>query len=328
MTATHPQIKPFEPDAGLFRGRTGGLIMSTAILFTILVCASDTFFSAYTMSVLARNVAIYVLIALSQALCLVVGGMNLSVGAIGGFCTVMLGVCMEKMGLSGWVAIPLTLIIGAIAGLINGGLITRLKIDSFIVTLSMMFVFMGLASGISGGFPYKLPESFTFAGQGNWLGVPVMFVLIIVVLIAAAYLFSQTVTGRYLLATGGNLEAARLSGINTSGMIVAANTLSGLVAALVAILWASKNGSASPKTGDDWLIISFAVAIIGGTGLSGGVISATCLFMGAIIFALIKHALVELQVNDNYANAFLGALILLSIVIDRVRETQNSRRTS
>jgi ribose transport system permease protein len=129
-----------------------------------------------------------------------------------------------------------------------------------------------------------------------------------------------------MLATGGNAGAARLSGINTAGMVVWAHVLSGAFAALAAVLWASKLGSAAPETGDDWLIVSFAVAIIGGTGLNGGVISALGVFMGSAIFMLIKHGLVEVKANPYYANSFLGLLILLAIVVDRVREICSDRQ--
>jgi ribose transport system permease protein len=189
----------------------------------------------------------------------------------------------------------------------------------------MMFIYMGLRSGISGGVPYRVPESFTFIGQRDFLGVPYVFLIMVVVLAGVSYMFRNTVFGRRLLATGGNADAARLSGINTDRMVVAANVLSGLFASLAAVLWASKLGSAAPETGDGWLIVSFAVAIIGGTGLTGGVVSAVGIFMGATIFMLIRHGLVEVKANDYYANAFLGGLILLAIVVDRVREVYEKR---
>ncbi len=312
----------------LFSGRTLGLVLSAAILFAILAARSRSFLSTYTMTVISRQAAFFALIALSQGVCLVVGGMNLSVGAIGSIATVTLGLCMDNFGLSSWVAVPIVLAVGAVAGLINGQLITRLQINSFIVTLSMMFVYMGLRSGISGGAPYRVPESFTFIGQQDLFGVPYVFLITIVVLAAVSYMFRDTVFGRRLLATGGNADAARLSGIDTDRMIVWANVLSGVFASLAATLWASKLGSAAPETGDGWLIVSFAVAIIGGTGLSGGVISAIGIFMGATIFMLIKHGLVEVKANAYYANSFLGALILLAIIVDRAREIYGKRMQS
>ena len=312
----------------LFSGRTIGLVLSVAVLFAILASCSDSFLSSYTMEVISRQVAFFVLIALSQAVCLVVGGMNLSVGAIGSITTVVLGLCMEKCHWPAALAVPIALIAGCLAGYLNGILITALKIDSFIVTLSMMFVYMGLRSGISGGSPYRLPDSFSFIGQASLFGVPYVFLIMVLVLACTSYMFACTVFGRRLLATGGNADAARLSGINTDRMILSANVLSGLYASLAAVLWASKLGSAAPETGDGWLIISFAVAIIGGTGLTGGVISGLGIFMGGAIFMLIKHGLVEIKANDRYSNSFVGALILLAIIVDRLREVYGQRRAS
>jgi len=307
-------------------GRTLGLIISAAILFAVLALISQSFISGYTMFVVSRQMAFYVLVALSQAFCLVVGQMNLAVGAIGSITTIVLGLALETWGLPAWLAVILALGVGLLAGALNGMLITRLKIDSFIVTLSMMFIFMGLRSGISGGSPYKVPESFSFIGQKTLFGVPYVFLLVVLLLGLVGYMFRNTIFGRRLLATGGNAAAARLSGIATDRMVVWAHVLSGAFAALAAVLWASKLGSAAPETGDDWLIISFAVAIIGGTGLSGGVISALGIFMGSAIFMLIKHGLVEVKANPYYANSFLGLLILLAIVVDRVRELYSDKQ--
>ena len=312
----------------LFTGRTIGLFIFTAMLFALLGVVSRTFLTRYTMFVISRTMAFFVLIAMSQAVCLVVGGMNLSVGAIGSMVTVVLGLCLDPAhwGLGGWAAVPIALAAGAAMGLFNGVLITRLRINSFIVTLSTMFVFMGLRSGISGGQPYAVPTSFWHIGQRGIGGVPYVFIITVAVLMASSYVFRNTVFGRRLLAAGGNAEAARLSGIDTDAMVVWANVLSGLFAALAAVLWASKLGSAAPETGDNWLIVSFAVAIIGGTGLAGGTISPLGILMGATIYTLIKHALVELKANPYYENAYLGALILLAIGIDRIREIYGQRR--
>jgi len=310
----------------LIPGRTIGLIIAAALLFGVIALYSKTFLSSYTQFVVSRLVAQFVLIALAQAVCLVVGGMNLSVGGIGSLTTVVLGLCLEDWGLSGWTAVPVALAVGAACGLVNGLLITIVKINSFIVTLSTMFIFMGLRSGISSGSPYAVPDSFTLVGQGDIFGVPYFFLVMLVVLIGVAYMYRNTVFGRRMLATGGNEDAARLSGIRTDRMILSANVLSGFFAALAAILYASELGSAAPETGDSWLIVSFAVAIIGGTGLNGGVISALGILMGGIIYTLIRHGLIEIQANPYYMNVYLGLLILLAIAIDRGREVYGERK--
>ncbi|HEX2851694.1 MAG TPA: ABC transporter permease [Opitutaceae bacterium] len=310
-------------------GRTLGLIMFAGVLMIAMALVSPGFLTTQTFFSQSRYVAFYVLVALAQAVCLAAGDLNLAVGAVGSVATVALGLLMASVGMPAWAAVPLVLLLGPLTGLLHGWLITRLKIDAFIVTLSMMFVYMGLRSGISGGGSYAIPQGFWWLGQGSIAGwLPYMVLIMLGVLWAASFMYRHTVLGRRLLATGSNADAARLSGINTRRMIVYAHVLSGTFSVLAAIMWASWSGNAAPQTGDDWLVISFAVAIIGGTGLKGSLISPVGILMGAIIFKLIQHSLVILKINDNYSNTLLGGLILLAIVVDRAREGWGSARSS
>ena len=147
----------------------------------------------------------------------------------------------------------------------------------------------------------------------------------VVTLIGVWYLFKYTVFGRQLQATGSNREAAELSGINTDRIIMGANLLSAFFAAMGGLLWVSRIGSAQPALGQNWLIISFAVAIIGGTALQGGRITALGLFGGAMIMVLIKNGLILMQANVYFEQAFLGSIILLTILLDRMREIWSER---
>jgi len=309
-------------------GRTIGLIISTGILVCVLAIQSPhSFISKDAMFFISRQIGLAALIALSQAVCLTVGGMNLSVGGIGSITTVVLGLSLQNSGLPPWLAVLIALSVGVAAGALNGLIITKLKIDSFIVTLSMMFVYMGLRSGISGGSPYGVSDSFGLIGRGSVFGISYVFLVVAAVLVGAGYMYRCTIFGRHMLATGGNVDAARLSGIHTDRTVFRANMLSGFFASLAAVLYASRNLSAAPETGDTWLIVSFAVAIIGGTGLKGGAISALGIFMGATIYTLIEHGLVQFkQVPPAYMRSFLGGLILLAVMVDRIREIVTEKR--
>jgi len=128
------------------------------------------------------------------------------------------------------------------------------------------------------------------------------------------------------LAVGENSEAAKFSGVNVDKIKLLSHTLSGFIAGLAGVLYISRMGTSSPVTGQDWLLISFAVAIIGGTGLSGGSITAFGLLMGAIIMVMIKNGLVMLQTNVYWEQAFLGLLILVAVGIDRIRTVYNQKR--
>jgi ribose transport system permease protein len=310
-------------------GRTLGLVLFAGLLMIAMSLASGNFLTQETLFSQSRYVAFYVLVAMAQAVCLAVGDLNLTVGAVGSITTVIFGLLIapDCAALPWYVAVPITLLVGPVTGLLHGLIITRLKIDAFIVTLSMMFVYMGLRSGISGGASYTIPASFLWLGQGGlWGWLPYMVLIVVAVLWAISYMYRNTVLGRRLLATGSNAEASRLSGIDTRRMVVIAHIFSGCFSTTAAIIWASWSGNAAPQTGDDWLIISFAVAIIGGTGLKGSLISPLGILMGAIIFKLIQHCLVILKINDNYSNTLLGALILLAIVADRAREHMGGKR--
>lgn len=303
-------------------GRTLGLVMFAGVLTVIMALVSPNFLTTETFFSQSRYIAFYVLVAMSQAICLAIGDMNLAVGAVGSIATVAFGllVAPDHGDLSPWFAVLIVFLIGPATGLLHGLIITRLKIDAFIVTLSMMFVYMGLRSGISGGNAYTIPQSFWWLGQGGFGWLPYMVVIVLLILCGVSVLYGRTVLGRWLIATGTNPMATHFSGINVKRMVIIAHALSGCFAVLAAIFWASQSGNAAPQTGDDWLIISFAVAIIGGTGLKGNLISPFGILMGAIIFKLIQHALVILKINDNYSNTLLGALILLAIIVDRTRE--------
>jgi ribose transport system permease protein len=146
-----------------------------------------------------------------------------------------------------------------------------------------------------------------------------MFWLVIVVLVLTYFFFSYTMTGRYILATGSNASAARLSGVKVSRMRVISHTLSGLLAAMTGFFYVSRMGSAQPATGQNWLIISFSVAVIGGTSLSGGVISALGLFLGAVIMVLIQNGLVLVNANVYFEQAFIGSIILVVVTLDGLR---------
>lgn len=246
--------------------------------------------------------------------------MNLSIGGIGALSTITTGILLQNFGLPGWVVVIIALGIGLLCGTINGLLITKVPLNAFIVTLSTSFIFTGLVYGISKGFSYtELPKSFNFVGRESILGMPVMFWLLLVTLALVYYLYSYTVVGRSMLATGGNLEAARLSGVNTDRMIVIANILSGFFAGLTGILYVSRMGSAQPATGTNWMIISFAVAIIGGTSLDGGIITAVGLFFGGIIMVMIKNGLILVEANVYFEQAFLGLIILLAVSLERIQ---------
>lgn len=235
----------------IFKRSDVSVVIATLLLGIIFSLTNKSFLTGYNVFNISRTASLYMFVALSQAMVLIVGGMNLSLGAIGGLSVVSAGMCMQNFGLPWYVAVIVALLVGVSAGFfVNGQLITKMKLNAFVVTLATSFVYTGLVFGISKGFPYTdIPKSFTLIGRKGIGNVPFLLMLIIITLLILAYVFKYTVVGRRLLATGGNLEAAELSGIKTNNMIVLANVLSGVFASTAGVLWISRMGSAQPATG-------------------------------------------------------------------------------
>ena len=309
------------------RSTNFGLVVAAISLFAILSIFSDNFLTAYNMYTIGRTLSLYAFIGLAQAVVLVIGDMNLSAGAIGGLATITAGYLMDIKGYQGWIAILAAIAVGIIAGGLNGFVSAKFGISAFIVTLATMFIYTGINFGFTQGFSFvNIPKTFTFIGKGKFLGIPLLFLFMVFALIIVFLFYKYTLVGRRLLAMGENVIAARFSGINDSNLKILAHAMSGFIAAIGAILYISRMGAAQPVVGQDWLIISFAVAIIGGTALSGGGITALGIFIGATIMVMIKNGLILLKTNVYWEQAFLGMLILAAIGIDRVRTIVNQRR--
>jgi ribose transport system permease protein len=305
------------------------VIVAVVLLAILFAANSSSFFTSYNLFNMGRTSAIYIFIALSQAMVIITGGMNLSLGFIGGMSVVGAGYCMQNLGFASIPAIIVGLLIGVVAGIFNGYIITSLKLNSFVVTLATSFIFTGLILGLSRGFPYnEIPKNFTFIGREGFLGVPLLLWLAILFLIILWYFFKYTVTGRRYLATGGNVEAAKMSGINTDKMIILAHIFSGLFASIAGLLWISRTGSAQPTTGSDWMLISFAVAVIGGTLLKGGIFNPVGMLFAGFLIVMVKNGLVMLNANVYYEQTYLGIILLLAVSLERIKFILDNRKLS
>lgn len=291
-----------------------------------LSLVTPRFDSTYNFYVLLRNVSVTVVVGLSQMVVLAVGELNLSVGALGGFVTVVLGLMMEVWHVPLPLAILLALVIGSLAGLINGLLIVTSRINGFIITLATASAFTGMSLGLTQAIPfYQLPASFTRFGQAAFGPIPYVLLVTVLLALVMAGLLGKTVLGRQLLAVGGNRTAAALSGISINRSLVWAHTISGFLIAVAAVLGTAQLGSAQPTIGADWVLTSFAVPIIGGTALAGGYVSVVGTFLAAIIIALMNNGLILIQADPYWVQFLLGVLILGAVGLGQVRVIWKAR---
>jgi len=305
-----------------------GVLLALSLLIIFLIIFSNRFLSSTNFFAVSRAFSLWAVIGFSQLFALVIGDLNLSVGAIGGLSAVTAGWLFQSFKFPIWIPVAAGISVGTGCGLVNGLLITRTGINAFVITLGTASVYTGMIFGFTHAIPFsEIPPSFKFIGGGSVFGtIPILFFIMTAIAIFLWFFFTCTVLGRRMLATGGNRDAARLSGINVREVTLLAHLFSGLFAGVSGVLYVARLGSAHPSIGMNWLLTSFAVPIIGGTPLVGGATSILGAVLGAVLITLISNALVLLRVDPFWEQFFLGLILLIAVGIDRVRAIYIERR--
>ncbi len=311
-----------------------GVFMAVFIFSVVLIIFTDGFLTKRNFFSTSRSFSLWIIVGFSQMMALTIGHMNLSAGAIGGLAAVTAGWLFQEgsplfqEGAPVWVVILAGIVVGAACGAFNGLFINLTGINPFIVTLGSSSVFLGINYGLTKAMPYsRVPPVFNFIGRGKFWGtVPFMFFVMLFVAVLLYFMFKHTVVGRRILAIGGNEEAALLSGINTKRVIFFVHILSGLIAGLGGVLFVARLGAAHPTIGQNWLLMSFAVPVIGGTKLQGGYTSIMGVVFGGVLMTLLSNGLVLLQVNIFWESFFMGVLVLIAVVVDRARSVYAEKR--
>jgi ribose transport system permease protein len=302
-----------------------GLFAVIAIFWGIFIISADGFLNRITIFGLSRTIAVTTMIGLAQMVVLSIGHMNLAVGAIGGMIGVFTGWLMQEVGLPVWAAIAVALLFAALTGWLNGFLVVRTGINSFIVTLGMASVITGLVFILTKAEAFRdLPDSYTDFGKARWVKLgwlelsPLIFIALGMVGVIL-FLYKATTFGRWMLATGANARAASLSGVPVNRVIQGTHALSGLLSGLAGIMIVSRLSSALPSIGENWLLPSFAAPIVGGTLLSGGAVAVFGTFLGAVLIESVSVGLTLMDVPSFWIQLFIGLVLLLAILIDRGR---------
>ncbi|MCW3816003.1 ABC transporter permease [Micromonospora sp. DR5-3] len=298
------------------------LAAAAVVGFATLAVATDfNLLTAGTMDAFLSFLAVPLVIGLAQMVVLAVGQMNLSVGVLTGFCSMATAWLMVDAALPASLAVLAALVLGALVGLVNGLLVVFTRINGFIVTLATMTILEGLRYGVHGTGTYQgYSPGLRAMGQASVLGIPVVFLLALAVAVATALFFRRTVSGRRLLASGGNPFAARLSGISNDRALVLAHTLSGLLAGVAAVIVVAAFGSVNASIGDDLLLPSFAAPIIGGVALAGGVVSVTGTVLAAFLVRLVDVTQAQFDINRRWVDLIIGAVVLGAVLLGRARE--------
>ena len=243
-----------------------------------------------------------------------------------GFGGVMAAYFMKDYGWPIWISILATLVLGAGVGLIHGLFVTKLKMHGFLITLVTMGLARGFILVITESFPITgLSADFKYVGQGYISDrIPVPVVICVAVAILAYYLLRYTYIGRQIYAAGGNLEAARYSGVNVDRRIILAYIISVVCAVVVGIIQAARMGLGHPGTGEGYELLAIAACVLGGYSLMGGEGTVPGVVIGAMLIGVLQNLMVILKVDPYYHKIIIYTVLLGAITLDYTRRQWRS----
>ena len=298
--------------------RDYGIVLILIALFAVLSAASDAFLTTTNLLNILDQWAPVGLIALGMTFVLIAGGFDLSAGAVFALAGVVAAEAATALGaVPGILAGCLT---GVVVGAVNGLLVTTARINAFIVTLATSIIVGGVTIAISdGAIVFVKAEGFETLARGELLGVKYPVVLFAVAIVLAAALLHRTTFGRYVYAVGGNLEAARLSGIRVGLIQTMTYVAVGLMAGLGGTILAARLATATPDAGGYPLLFDvFTAVIIGGTSIAGGYGAVWRTVVGVLLLALIGNGFNLMNVDAVYQDIIFGAIILLAVWVDQL----------
>ena len=295
------------------------LLALLVLLWVILSLATTSFASANNISNLLRQGSMIAILAVGQTFVIITGGIDLSVGAVVGFATVIAAMLINA-GVPVFLAILITLLVGVAIGLFHGFGIVKMGLPPFIITLATLTSLRGIGLLMTNGNSISINnDAFQEFSRNSFVGIPNLFWMVILVGIPAYIFLHHSRWGRYLFSVGSNAEASRLSGVNVQRTIYMAYTLSGLCAAFVGVLLASRIGIGNPTQAEGWELQAIASSVIGGTSLFGAVGSVHGPLLGAFILATINNGANLLNVNAFWQRIITGLLIIVIVYFDGLR---------
>ena len=297
-------------------------IMLVLLLLVVLLSAlSPVFLTPNNLLTVLKQISHNMCLALGMTLVIILGGIDLSVGALVAMIgTVTVGLIVNQ-GVPIFVGILMGLFLGIICGAINGGFVAFFKFPAFIVTLSMMNIARGVAYIYCGGKTTRImDERFVKIGTGSLGLVPVPVIYMLVMIVIFSILLNKTKFGTYIYAIGGNREAARLSGVPIKLTEIAVFTIAGFMASFAGIVLAARMYSGQPSVGDGHELNAIAACVLGGISMSGGVGRIGGTVMGVLVMGVINNGLNLLNVSTYWQYVAKGAIILIAVMVDWMKQ--------
>jgi len=315
QTSTGPDTRPALRLK--FNVRDAGTLIGLLIIVVTFSFLSPVFFTLPNLLNILQQSSINALIALGMTLVIISGGIDLSVGPTAALSAV-LGATLMASGVPVPLAILATLGVGAMCGLFSGSLIAYAGLQPFIVTLGGLSLFRAIALISTGGNPvFGIPLAFRSLINSTILGIPTPIVIVAIIALLLWTVMNKTPLGEYILAIGGNEEAARVAGVPVKRTKVTVYIFSGLLASLAALILIGRLGAAEPTIGNLWELDAIAAAAIGGASLMGGKGSIFGTLIGVVILGVLRNGLTLLNIQAFYQLLATGLIIIIAMLIDR-----------
>ncbi len=292
-----------------------GLVIVFIVLCVGLGLLSDRFFTVSNVINILRQSTINGIIAIGMTYVILTAGIDLSVGSILALTGVVTASLLQREGISVPVAVVVGLSLGALLGLLNGAIITQLKVPPFVTTLGMMTIARGLALTFTEGRPITgLPDSFRVMGTGTLGSIPMPIFVAGLAFIAGYVILNHTSVGEYILALGNNPVAARYAGINISVYTILVYVVAGILSALAGMILIARLNSAQPTAGLGYEFDAIAAVVVGGTSFAGGEGSLWGTLLGVLVIAVLNNGLNLLDVSSFYQPVVTGVVIALALI--------------
>lgn len=309
-----------------------GTFILLVVLCVVLAILNPAFIDAANLQNLARLIGIYGIFSIGLGLVIITGGIDLSVGSVFALLGVLLSIFLVEYQMPAVLAVLAVLAITTVLGLFNGLLITKVKMQPFIVTLCGLLFYRGLARyvaddetkgfGAASGF-----ETLQKLATGSVFGIPTPFIILIVISVIAWIVLHRSIFGRYLFAVGRNETAARYSGINSDSIITGAYVLCGLLAGISGVLLAFYTNSISPSShGNAYELYGIAAAVLGGCSLRGGAGSIIGILIGTALLQVLQNLVNLLGIPSSLNFAVMGVVILLGVIADQVLQNRKAKQ--
>lgn len=295
------------------------ILLVAILLAVVLSFLSPFFMTVGNMTNLSKQVSIVAILAAGQAVVIISGGIDLSVGSILALSAVVIGALIQ-VDVDPLLATLAGLLTGTAAGLVNGFVITKGKIPPFIATLGMLGIARGLALVITEGVSYQvLVPFFLYIGNAKVLGLPIPLFFVLITFLVVSVMMHMTVFGRHIYAIGGDERVARLEGIPVDRQKIKIYMLSGFLAALAAVVMTGRLAATPPSVGQGIELQAIAAVIIGGVSFVGGRGMVLTALIGALIMAMITNGLNILGISSFYQQVLIGVVIIVAVWLDNLK---------